>query len=232
MASRKNDVASKLSYASDQYQSMMDELFAAKKDARDPKHLVHAAADVLSNCRECFDYLGQDILETHILPLTKNTDLLTRQSQGKIKAYFPFYESQLKKKAIYAELRVTFPALHRRLLDFAADIKSNNKIPDTLFQYGQFEELKDIVNHKKHDRLIALMSEENAEYLIAHAGVNMIIPRDRQEGWKSFTVSPGTEVSRVSEFRFEFNRREVADFCLFAHQATEIIMRRFYDDFF
>lgn len=232
MALRKDDVASKLSYAHERFQSMMDELFAAKKEARDPKNLVHAAADVLSNSRECFDYLGQDILETHILPLTQNTDLLTKHKQGKIKAYFPFYESQLKKKAIYAELRATAPALHTRLLSFASDINRNNKIPNTLFKCGLFEELRDIVNHKKHDRLIAVVSEKESEFLIEQPGMKMLIPRDGQQGWKSFSVSPGTEVSKVSEYRFEFNKREVADFCMFAYRATELVTKGFYEEFF
>jgi len=232
MTSRKDDVSSKLSYAHDRFQSMMDELFTAKREARDPNNLVHAAADVLSNSRECFDYLGQDILETHILPLTKNNNLLTKHSQGKVRAYFPFYESQLRKKAVYADLRVTAPALHKRLLGFAADIKNNNKIPNTLFQSGLFDELKDIVNHKKHDRLIAVISEEESEFLIEQPGMKMLIPRNGQKGWKSFSVSPGSQVSRVSEYRFEFNKREVAEFCMFAHRATEIVTRGFYDEFF
>lgn len=232
MASRKDDVVSKLNYAHDRFQSMMDELFAAKREARDPKNLVHAAADVLSNSRECFDYLGQDILETHILPLTKNNDLITKNSQGKVKAYFPFYESQLKKKSVYAELRVTAPTLHKRLLSLATDIKNNNKIPNTLFQCGHFEELKDIVNHKKHDRLIAVLSEDESEFLIEQPGMKMLIPRDGQKGWNSLSVTPGAQVSRVSEYRFDFNKREVAKFCMFAHRATEIVTRSFYDDFF
>lgn len=211
---------------------MMDELFSAKKEARDPKNLVHAASDVLSNSRECFDYLGQDILETYILPLTSNRDILKNQSEGKVKAYFPFYESQLKNKAVYAELRVTAPTLHQKLLKFATDIKGNCNIPNTLFSCALFEELRDIVNHKKHNRLIAVFSNNDAEFLIEQPGMKILLPRDKQKGWKSFSVSPGTQVSRVAEYRFEFNNREVSDFCMFAHRATEIITRKFYDEFF
>lgn len=232
MVSRKNDVQSKLDYANDRFQTMMDELFAAKREQRDPKNLVHAAADVLSNSRECFDYLGQDILYTHILPLTDNETILNSHKQGKLKAYFPFYESQLKKKAVYAELRRTNPRLHQRLLVLADDIKNNNTIPKTLFKYGLFEELKDIVNHKKHDRLIALVSTDNAEILIENPGFKILIPRDRQQGWNQVVAAPGSVISKVSEYRFEHNNREVADFCMFASNATKIVINGIYEDFF
>ena len=40
----------------------MDELFAAKKETRDPKFLIHAAAEVVATARETFDYLGRAII--------------------------------------------------------------------------------------------------------------------------------------------------------------------------
>ncbi|MCX8892252.1 hypothetical protein [Vibrio parahaemolyticus] len=232
MSSRKQEVFSKLDYVSDQYQTMMGELFRAKRDGQDPKHLTHAVSDILSNSRECFDYLGQDILEKHILPLTRNTKLLQDYQQGRVKAYFPFYESQLQKKALYAELRLTNASLHKALISFTRDISMNNKIPNTLFEYGLFYELRDIVNHKKHDRLVALVSEQQAEILIESPGMQVLIPKDRQQGWTEVVVGPDTEMTRVQEYRFEYNKREIADFCMFAHRATEIIMRKFYDEFF
>ncbi|WEM43784.1 hypothetical protein PTW35_08400 [Photobacterium sp. DA100] len=232
MATRKNDVLSKLDYASDRFNALMTELFTAKKEGRDPKSLVHAAADVLSNSRECFDYLGQDILETYILPLSRNKKILDNHSQGKVKAYFPFYESQLKKNAIYAELRNTNPVLHQRLLKFAIDIKNNKRISDTLFECGMFEELKDIVNQKKHDRLVALISKQEAELFIEQPESTILIPRDGLQGGNIVAVNPGTKISKVVEYRFEHNKREVAEFCMFAHRATSIVVRGIYDDFF
>ncbi|CAG23125.1 hypothetical protein [Photobacterium profundum] len=224
MTSRKSDVLSNLDYANDRFQTMMDELFAAKREQKNPKNLVHAAADVLSNSRECFDYLGQDILYTHILPLTNNKKILNSHNQGKLKAYFPFYESQLKKQAVYAELRRTSPDLHQRLLNLADDIKNNNVIPNTLFKCGLFEELKDIVNHKKHDRLIALVSTNNAEILIDSPESKLLIPRGGQQGWNQVIAAPGAVISKVAEYRFEHNKREVAEFWMFSSRATSIII--------
>lgn len=62
-AKRRNDVASKFSYVGTRFQELMNELFSAKKESRDPAQLVHVASDILSTTRECFDYIAQDIVE-------------------------------------------------------------------------------------------------------------------------------------------------------------------------
>ena len=59
---RKADVLSKLEYVGHRRNAVMDELFAAKKETRDPKFLIHAAAEVVATARETFDYLGRAII--------------------------------------------------------------------------------------------------------------------------------------------------------------------------
>jgi hypothetical protein len=91
---RKQQVVDKIAYATHRHQELMSELFSAKNEDRDPTYLVHAAADVLAAARECFDYLGQDIIECWIIPNTANPKLLKAYADGKLKSYFPFYTSQ------------------------------------------------------------------------------------------------------------------------------------------
>ena len=57
--SRLNDIREKLKYVEHQRQALMDTLYEAKKD---PKFIVHTAADILSSSRECYDYCASDIL--------------------------------------------------------------------------------------------------------------------------------------------------------------------------
>jgi hypothetical protein len=230
---RQKDVISKFSYVNSRFQKLMNELFTAKKESRDPSNLVHVASEILATTRECFDYLGQDIVDSYIVPLTTKSKIKSDYTSGKLRAYFPFHEGQLtKSNALFHELQQIAPNLYTDLLDFTKSISNKKKIPKTLFEYELFLELKDMVNEKKHDKLIAIASEVDQEYLIENDSTKMIIPRKKQKGWKTFTVSPGTEVSPGSEYRFEFNYREVMKFCLFAHKATEIVILKLYDDYF
>ena len=47
--SRLNDIREKLKYVEHQRQALMDTLYEAKKEKKDPKFIVHTAADILSS---------------------------------------------------------------------------------------------------------------------------------------------------------------------------------------
>ena len=211
----------------------MNTLFAAKKSSSDPSHLVHACADIISAARECFDYLGQDIIAGHIVPKTTNTKISKAYADGSLKAYFPYYSGQLTKAdSIFYELKVHTPALYQDLLDFTSKIASKASIRDTLFNYQMLTEVREMVNEKKHDKLLAVVSEADGEFLIENSALKMILPIKGQKGWSSFVVNPGTQVERVVEYRFAYNDQEVAKFCLFATNATERVVGAFYTNHF
>lgn len=233
LSRRKQDVASKLDYAAHRNQELMNTLFDAKKQKRDPAFLVHSAADIVSTVRECFDYLGQDIIEGHLLSKTRNIRLRADHAAGKLKAYFPYYETQVSRaESIFSELSTFAPALFQDLIDFTRSIANRSPIPNTLFTYGLLLDVKDMVNDKKHDKLIGIVSESDQEFLIENENVKMLLPIKGQAGWSSFRVAPGSAVSRVTEFRFEHNDQEVGKFSLFATNATRVIIMRFYQDHF
>ncbi len=232
-ASRKADVQSKLAYAKHRHQELMNTLFAAKKSSSDPAFLVHACADIISAARECFDYLGQDIIESHIVPKTTNAKVSKAHASGTLKAYFPYYSGQLTKTdSVYYELKASAPVLYQDLLDFTSRIASRASIPDTLFNYQMLADVRDMVNEKKHDKLLAVVSEADSEFLIENASMSMILPIKAQKGWSSFSVEPGTKVERVTEYRFAHNDQEIAKFCLFATNATERVINALYADHF
>ena len=211
----------------------MDELFSAKKESRDPKFLIHAAAEVVATARETFDYLGQDIVEQYLLPNTKNAKIKKDYASGKLKVYFPFHEPQVKAPhGTFHELKTIAPSLYSELLSFVEGIAGKHQIPNTLFNYGWFMNLKDMVNEKKHDRLLAVVSEDNQEILVEGNGLSMLIPKKKQQGWNTLIVRPSMELKEVTEYRFAYNNVEVADFCLFSAKATEIIVGSFYGNHF
>ncbi len=229
LPTRKQDVISKLDYADHRHQQLMEELFKSKRAARDPAFLVHTAADIIATARECFDYFGQDIINCYIVPNTRNPRVRRNHATGKLKAYFPYYESQvIRADSFFSELSTIEPALFSDLVSFAKSIDSGSSIPNTLFTYQMLLDVKDMVNEKKHDKLIGIVPEEEQEFLIENENLKAIIPIKGQSGWSSFSVVPGTKVSKVTEYRFEHNDQEVGKFCLFATNATRFVITDFY----
>lgn len=232
-ASRKAEVHSKLKYAKHRHQELMNTLFEAKDSASDPAFLVHTCADIISAARECFDYIGQDIIAAHIIPNTPNPKTTKAFTEGTLKAYFPYYAGQITKAdSIYNELKSHSPTLYQDLLDFTSNIASKATMLGTGFNYQMLADVRDMVNEKKHDKLIAVVSDEGAEFLIKNSGVQIILPISGQQGWSSFTVEPGTQVKRVTEYRFAHNGQEAGKFCLFATLATERVIDALYANHF
>lgn len=150
-----------------------------------------------------------------------------------MRAYFPFHEDQLKKpNSLFHELTNTSQLLYTDLVHFAKSIANKDRIPDTLFESALFLELKDMVNEKKHDKLIAYVEESNQEYQIENEGFQIILPIKGQKGWTSFVACPGLKVTQVQEYRFQYNNTEVGKFCLFTHKATEFVITKLYMDHF
>lgn len=226
---RKQDVATKLDYATHRHQQLMNELFEAKRKRRNPAFLVHTAADIISTARECFDYLGQDIIECYIIPNCKNQRLRADHASGKLKAYFPYYETQvIRADSVFYELNTIAPTLYQDLIGFTRSIGNRAAIPNTLFSYQILLDVKDMVNEKKHDKLIGVISEGDQEFLIENEALKLLLPIKGQSGWSSFSVLPGTVVSKVTEYRFEHNNQEVGKFCIFSTNATRQIIFDFY----
>jgi hypothetical protein len=222
-AKRKADVTSKLAYADKRRNALMDELFAAKKEGRDPDSLIHAAADVVSNARECFDYAAQDIVEGYVLP--NDQKAAKAHAAGSLKVYFPFHETQLSNpKLVLHSLKKSTPKLYEDLIAFTEACATGKSIANTLFNCADFLSMKDMVNEKKHDKLLAVASDKEQELLIEGNGFSAIIPLKEQKGWHTLAVTPGSTMKHVAEYRFAYNNKEVARFCLFAVKATERIL--------
>jgi hypothetical protein len=231
--SRKSDVLEKIEYALDRYQHLIDVLFESKKTSTDPKFLVHTSAEILSTIRESFDYLAQDIVECHIIPFSTNQKLKQDHLDGKLKAYFPYYESQVTKPStIFFELSRINPLLYQELLGFTYSIAKGTPIPDTRYSYKLLSDVKEMVNEKKHDKLIGVVSEVDREYLIENNSMKILLHLVAQPNWFYFVVETGTVVQKVTEYRFSFNNQEVGKFCLYATKTTEHVISNLYQAHF
>ncbi len=189
----------------------MNSLFSAKKASSDPAHLVHACADIISTARECFDYLGQDIIEGYVVPNTTSAKIKKAHADGTLKAYFPYFQSQLTKQdSIFFELKSHTPALYQDLLEFASRIASKASIPDTLFNYQMLADVRDMVNEKKHDKLLAVVSEADAEFLVENPSFSMILPIKGQKGWSSF-VAPLARLNSSTLGQVKIPRQDSPD---------------------
>jgi hypothetical protein len=225
-------IKDKLGYAESQRHQLMEHMYQAKKAGIEAKYIVHSASEILSTARECYDYCANDIVDDLLIPHTSKSKLLSRYRAGRLKIYFPFYPNELQDNEAFSELQHTNSALHDHLLRLSYSISKNEQVPNTMLKYGDILQLKDMVNIKKHDRLICVQSLPERELLVESPGMQMIIPSRGQRGWNTLSVSPGSYVSSVEEFLFEYNNREVGEFCLFATRSTEIILDEIYHKFF
>jgi ABC-type sugar transport system ATPase subunit len=230
---RATEIIEKIAYAETQRQKLMKEMFAAKKQKVKPAFIVHTAAEILSIANECYDYCGSDIVDEIIIPNTENTKLIKKHENRRLRAYFPIRKQQLTNKSeIFYELKNIDKKLHDHLYNLAARIEKNKIIPETNFQYGDIATIRTMVNKKKHDRLTVISSKENQEVLIENQRFKMVVPLRGQVGWNKLVVGPKSEAQIVSEYRFEYNDKEVGHFCMIANKMTERILGEIYNKFF
>lgn len=228
---RFDDIKQKFEYAEMLRQELMKLLFNAKKEEVETKPIMHHARTILSECRESFDYCFQDIFEAFILPTTKDKKILTNYKNDKPRLYFPFYETQFKNN-ILTELVKLKPDLYKHLHELATKIQKNETIPKTLYKYGSVLELKDMVNEKKHDKLLVVQSDAQQEVLVENKGFKAIFPVKQNAHIHTLHVPADSTVKLVDEFLFEFNNHEVSHFCMTAIFVTRIILDEIYKQFF
>ena len=210
----------------------MDELFSSKKLGVDPKFISHTSAEILSTTRECFDYCARDVLECVVEPGMHDIEFTNRVRNGKVKVYFPFFKKQLSKDEAFSKLKIINRPFHDHLYSLATKMEENELIPKTNFILGGIIQIAKMVNEKKHSRLVQITSETEQGLVIDSPSVRLMMPIKEQVGWNVIRVSPGMEVMKTKEFRFEYNNEEVAHFCMFATKATAFVLDEIYRSFF
>ena len=99
---RSADIRDKLAYTLLKFHELSNVVRAAQKSEGEVPYIAQKVGDILSGCRECFDYCAKDIADRFIAT-SSNQKLAIRYVAGKEKAYFPFFSDQLKSGKLFFE---------------------------------------------------------------------------------------------------------------------------------
>lgn len=241
--SRLADIRDKLAYTLVKYRELSGQIRAAQESEGDVPYIAQKVGDILSGCRECFDYCAKDIADRFIAT-SRNQQLAIRYVAGKEKAYFPFFSDQLKSGKLFFDLSTSCPQLYTELMNLAAKIKTNQAIPSTVSTYGIAAEINELVNAKKHDKITSTRIKSNAATRIVFPGgaemtVSPMFPWmgnvpdfAAEVDAQPMVGSPGVQIAYVREFKLVDNNWEVTRYCDHAIRATASILAEIYNKHF
>jgi hypothetical protein len=245
---RKAEIVESLDYAEKLRNQISDATTGSYKvEGSVPKFISQMAGDVLARSRECFDHLGKDLIEAHLLPVADaklaadyKSGKMTSSKSGDLITYFPYYTSMLEQPhRLFHRFKKANRAIYDKLGWFVGGIDRNGTLPGTSFRMRQFRTVADMVIEKKHGRV---MYGRTMEYNV-EPGEKLFM----QDGDSSFVfdkgfrndnpnfkiVLPPDAPSRlVPAYRFTGSGIDVYDLCLFAVHGTQLVMDTFYDAFF
>lgn len=229
---RKSDVIQKLQYSCEQHSLLVQSLIESYETDHLPKFVSLKAEDILSNTRECFDYLAQDLIEGYLLPTAEETFVQNYQA-GKLKVYFPFFESQLTaKQSTWNRFNNSACPVFEKIKELVNAMDSGLSLAGTSCNAKDFRVIQQLVNEKKHSQLTKFESLADGSRYYKGAGGSAVLDKATAENPLTFMTGFGEHPKTVPEFRFIANNREVKDLCLFAVVGTRTIMDWFYETFF
>ncbi|QDD65532.1 hypothetical protein EJD96_15880 [Herbaspirillum seropedicae] len=257
-ASRKKDVFEKLEYAQEKRHELLEKLNEAEDGKHEFRFISQDAASILSTAREVFDYLANDIVDHHVIPVTSDAALKKRHADGKLKVYFPFYPKQLGPNELWGKVSAIIPAIFGDLSKFVTTLEKDEFLPQTRINGGTFTDLNRMVNEKKHDKLLSVDKEEGRIAKFNTPNVQMKFDVAEMKDFTRIVVGPNeiqivprtpllyverpknTEFQVVGEasksrgrlYYFEGNKQEVGKFCAYLLSGTTLVMRDFYTKYF
>jgi hypothetical protein len=239
---RADDIKQKLAFSLLKYNSLQDEINVSQKQDAEIAFIGQKTGEILSACRECFDYCAKDMADTFVSQST-NQRMVSRYLSGVAKAYFPFFRSQLSRGALFYELTTTAPALHAHLLDLASKIEAKEVMPGRQIGYDVCTALNDLVNNKKHDQITTAKVRGNAATRLTFPGgveitVSPAFPVTDRPDFSADLDAPEmigsgcVQITYVREYKLSHNNWEVGRFCRHSIQATKHILSDIYQQFF
>ncbi len=228
--SRKKDIFEKLAYADQRFNELCDKIFEGGMNVTEVKFLGTMAGDVLASSREVFDYCANDIVDVHISP--NDADIASKLASGKLRCYYPFYKTQLTKKgSVFSKLKDLNRPLHNHLFSIAASIEANKQRPDTLMNYGSLQNMSEMVNQKKHNKLLAVKPSGSETVYSQSPSVKFMIPKGQQVGVSYIQLPPDAKHTVGDTYVFEFNKEDVMKFSMTCKNLTRLIMDDIYNKF-
>lgn len=154
--SRFDAIREKLAYALQLVQALRQSLLADQRAGVSSRFVGERTGDILSQCRECFDYCAKDIVHKYTLTSRQNF-------------HFPFHPQALVQGG-FGVAENQAPLVFRTLGALAAEIDANAPIEGTIFRWGILRELNNLVNDKKHNVTTEVRARGNSSSLVRFPG--------------------------------------------------------------
>jgi len=220
-----------LGFAQIKLRHLQDELHKARTEEKSIEYLGQKIGEILSACRECFDYCAHDISEAFVTGAPNQI-------------YFPFTMESLA-KAPWPALKISNPAGHEYLEDLSKKIAANDALPGTIFGYKRIREVNTLVNDKKHDRITKILRPDNASTLVkfgndAMMAMSPVFPFDgavpdfgaQVQAEEMVGNHPDIQINYVPEFLIEANNWEAGRYCWHVVQSSWRVLDDLYATIF
>lgn len=232
--SRKEDVLQKLRYAEVQRNDLMNALVESYETNELPKFVSMKAEGILSNTRECFDYLAHDLIEGYLIP-NASAKFASNYKNGKLKTYFPYFIGQLTQPQWpWDKFKTVDKSVFDKLTGFVNAMEKSLVLEHTSLNARDFRVVQQMVNEKKHSKVIQYEAVPSGAMF--HKGPVGTVVLDKATaatpGLKVGSAFGGDNPKPVPAFRLTANGRDVPDLCLFAVVGTQIVMDWSYETFF
>ena len=232
---RKAGIITTLDYAESQRQTLgLAENDSYKAQGALPKFVAQIAGNILADARQCFDQLGKDLIESHLLPVAK-AKFVRDYNSGKMRTYFPLYETMLSQpNGIFRLFKSANRAVYDELHSFITAMDKNYCISNTSHRVAIVRVVADMVNEKKHNKVLEYRVAPGEKTFIEGEGGSFLFAKGfKNDNPHVRVMLPAGAVPRpVAAYRFAYNGLDVSDVCLSAVHGTQMIMDIFYDRFF
>jgi hypothetical protein len=229
--SRKADIDEKFRYADKRFNDLADALHAAGLTDSSIDFLSSIAGDIIAACREPFDFCANDIVERFII--INEPSFAALHKSGKLRCYFPFYKSQLlKANSVFSKVKIHHRPLHDYLFSLAAAIEHKTIRPSTLHNYATLQEMCDMVNEKKHNRLIQVAAKPSNTLFIKGKGMQLMMNLDEQSGYSKIAVPASAEHNISKQYLFASNSKDVLHFSMTCRMLSRFVLDEIYQRFF
>ncbi|WP_036299830.1 hypothetical protein [Methylotenera sp. L2L1] len=232
---RVNDIKANLEFAFDSNRELSTLIADAQRDDQSIKYLSQKSAAILAAVRECFDYCISDIRD----------DYLPSETQ---RVYYPFHPDTLQRGKPLHKLEGCNNVLYQRLLSVASNIQARAVIQGTMCRYSDVRAVNDLVNHKKHDKIIEVCELGRSKSRIDFPnGQSMTVTPMYPigaDGFPDFTKpgavgpeawlsTPGVKVTAVKDFFFDntgidMSRADIHGFCMTSITAARFVLGEIY----
>lgn len=228
MGNRSNDIRDKLAYARSRYLGLRDELSKAEAFDAQVSFVGHTVGEILSACCESFDYAAKDIADAYV-PL-----------KPKERIYFPFSVAKLATSNPFQRLSTSHPAVFAVFQKLADRMDANVTL--NMMRQGIVAEANDLVNQKKHDKIIIARRRENAATRsdFGEGGsVTMSGWYSWDKGYVDFSEEPDPmpmvgshpdiKIRFVPEYRLAANNWEISEYCSQVIEVSWRLLDEIYD---